>query len=200
MLGKPDIGAHLRRLGKAHVFVGDLRHASGMAYLGATDAAVRAVLNTEYNDTTFEDTGPAVHESDVTGERPVLTIPLIIYDLEAQYAIISALASPAGGTVGHTPVEETGLLLIPMRGFPDAGITYNGSVWSPTDTDRSNWCIIPRGHFHVAGVQWASAEGSKHVEEVEFRGLFDMTEYTDDGHRSYILGDPVAAGFTAFRL
>jgi hypothetical protein len=198
----PDIGAHLRRLGKAMVYVGDLRTVGGMAYLGATEGVVNAQANPEYNETTFpEETGPAVHHADLQGENPVVTVPLIIHDIEKQMEIASPTGKASGGTFGHQPVQETGLLLVPYRaivGLEQFG--YDGSAWTPTSLDRRNFFGIIRGYFHRPGIGYEQQNGNKRIEELEFRGLYDSSEYTPDGVRSYFAGDPVAAGFTEFRL
>jgi hypothetical protein len=200
----PDIGAHLRRLGKAMVYVGDIRTAGGMQYLGATEGVVNAQANPEYNETVFpEETGPAVHEADLMGENPVVTIPLIIYDIQAQMEIASPTGSPSGGHFGHRPVQETSLLLVPYRAIVNldpAEFGYDGTAWTPADFDRRNLFGITRGYFHRPGIGYQVDDGNKRIEELEFRGLYDKSEYHPDGLRSYFAGDPVAQGFTDFRL
>lgn len=198
----PDIGAHLRRLGKAMVYVGDMRTEGGLAYLGATEGVVNAQTNPTYNETQFpEETGDAVHEADLMGENPVVTVPLIIHNLQEQMETISSIGSPSGGHFGHQPVNEMSLLLIPYRaivGKTEFG--YDGSVWTPADFDRRNLFGITRGYFRRPGVGYQQDGGNKRIEEIEFHGLYDLDEYLPDGMRSYFMGDPVTQGFTDFRL
>jgi hypothetical protein len=203
MLNNPDIGSHLRRLGKAFIFAGDMRTAGGLTYMGATEGPVTAALNPEYNETTFpEETGPAVHESDLMGENPVVTIPLILHNLETTYGVVSATGEPSGGQFGHVPAVETSLLIVPVRQWPTtgAGVSYDGSAWDPVGIQRSNWFGITRGYFNKTGVGWEQDGGNKRIQEVEFRGLYDHDEYIPEGLRSYFIGDPVEQGFADFRL
>lgn len=191
-----DLDTYLVPMGKGWCYVGDMFQVGGggMTFLGATEGDVAVALNEEYNVLTFpEYTGPSEEEVEMTGEKPVATIPLIVGN-SALWAKINPLGTRGGGSNTHTPVVYTGLAIIPESEV-SGGLSYNGTVWAPAAPTNAIW--FPRGYFTSPGPTYGQSEGGKRIISVAFHACRDATRPA--GSQTHYIGNPVTV-WPDFRL
>lgn len=187
----------LLALGVAEVFVGDWTVADGMESLGAIEGAIRENITWRKNALTApEHTGGVEHQATVVPESVSFTAPVILGDPDV-YAKISPTASKDGAPDSPTAVVTTGVLLVPRSEIPDAGISYNGTVWSP-DTPFVNSLFFPRAYLMHGDIPRPYDNGGKAIVDVTVTAMFYAAGPA--GKRVWVRGDPVTAGYTTFRL
>jgi hypothetical protein len=180
-----------------------------LKHLGDTEGEISVDLNEQYSHLELgELTGGAKHRSYVSGEDPVVNIPLFYAD-PALRAIVSPTGNASGGYQRRRPVRELTLVIMPEEVFFNAetdayeAISYDGTDWTVGEedelTDRqvellalSMW--FWRGYFTKAGPVFRHEDGGKAVQEVSFQVMqSDLPlDVIPDGQRLYTLGDPGA--------
>lgn len=199
----------LRTFGRGVVFRGsrfDPETGSPIAltHLGDTEGDITFTPNAEVAGLTLpEITGPAMHEATVTGENPVLEMPLFIAD-PALLATVSPLGSASAGRIGRVAAAEHTLAIFPEELFGDsrAQLAYNAGAWTLGGValtaaqlallDGALW--LWRGFFNRPPRRWLGGAGdaSRNIETVSFQVMFHTGMPT--GHGLYTVGDPSEAG------
>jgi hypothetical protein len=195
--GLPALEAFMVALGKGYVFTtSDPETEDTWEPLGYTEGEIQVALNDEYNDLMFtEASGPGVYESHLQGENPVLTIPLVIGNA-TQWAKISPVNN-AGGGYGHPQsVTPLSVMIAPESEIVASGLSYDGVAWAPNDPLMVFWAW--RAYFRRPQVTYRQDDGGKTITPIEMQVMYDQTK--TDGIRSYYIGNPVAAGYTALRV
>lgn len=195
MLNFNSLEEYLRAIGKGWVFVGDPFTEGGLEPLGATEGDITVALNEEYNNLTFpEYTGPAVHETRLTGENPLVTIPLIVGNPEL-WEKISPTGKFSGGASRHVKPTETALVIFPEEEIIN-GISYDGTAWTPEAPKNAVW--FWRGYFLRPGMTFRQPDGGKVIQEVQFQVMHDASK--PEGVKLWCGGDPVQAGIEGLRI
>lgn len=204
-----DLTDQLRAIGRASVFraSGAFVYDAGgtdvaMTHLGDTEGEIVPVANEEYSALTLPElTGPAPHEKYVSGEAPVVTIPIYAADPTLR-AILSPSGSKHGGYQRRRAVAENFIAIIPEQVFIEsdaqAQLSYPNQQdgWmvggnAATDAqlallDLSIW--FWRGHFSKALPIYKHEDGGKVVQQVEFHAMHNSS--MPDGHHLYTVGRP----------
>lgn len=195
MLNFSSLETYLKAIGKGWVYIGDLFTAGGLEPLGATEGEIRVESNEEYNDLVFpEYTGPAVHATKLTGENPVVTIPLIVGNA-ALWEKISPTGKFSGGRSNHIAPIETSMVIFPEDEVIN-GIGYDGMAWTPAAPQ--NAVFFWRGYFRRPGLTFRQPDGGKVIVEATFQVMHDAARPED--LKLWCGGDPVAAGVTDLRI
>src|SRR5690625_1829066 len=204
-----DLQAQLRAIGRGVVFYAEKWDGEtnlSLTHLGDTEGEITAEMNESYSHLTLPElTGEAKHRSYVSGEDPVVTLPLFLAD-PALRAIVSPTGNASGGYQRQRPVKERTLVMFPEELFFDASegeygdLSYTGTAWqlngealSPAQTKllgQSVW--FWRGYFTKPGVAFRHEDGGKLVESISFQAMqSDLAlAVLPDGERIYTLGDP----------
>jgi len=204
-----DLQAQLRAIGRGVVFYAEKWDGEtnlSLTHLGDTEGEITAEMNESYSHLTLPElTGEAKHRSYVSGEDPVVTLPLFLAD-PALRAIVSPTGNASGGYQRQRPVKERTLVIFPEELFFDASegeygdLSYTGTAWqlngealSPAQTKllgQSVW--FWRGYFTKPGVAFRHEDGGKLVESISFQAMqSDLAlAVLPDGERIYTLGDP----------
>src|SRR5690625_659392 len=204
-----DLDAVLRAIGRGVVFYADAWDGITnltLTHLGDTEGEITSESNEAYDDLTLDElTGEAIHERNIRGENPVVTIPLWLAD-PALRAIVSPTGNASGGYQRQRPVKERTLVIFPEELFFDASegeygdLSYTGTAWqlngealSPAQTKllgQSVW--FWRGYFTKPGVAFRHEDGGKLVESISFQAMQSALALAvlPDGERIYTLGDP----------
>lgn len=191
MITVPDFESYLRAMGDAVVFIGDPFVDSGLDLLGAKEGDVSVAWNVSYNNLTFpENTGDAVHEAEVQGYNPVLTVPLIIGNPDL-WAKLSPTGILGGGHSSAQPVAETSVLIVPHRDLIAAGAggyskAINPGAWVPSAPE--NWLWFWRAYLQFPDMAFRNAEQGKMVSPVTVQAMHDKTK--PEGHKLFTIGDP----------
>lgn len=208
-----DLQALLRAIGRGVVFYADRWDGTTnltLTHLGDTEGEITAEMNPTYSHlTTPELTGEAKHRSYVSGEDPVLTIPLYLAD-PALRAVVSPTGSASGGHTRQRPVTERTVVIFPEELFYDEAegaygeLTYTGSAWQVNGkplTDRQEALLgqsvwFWRGYFDRPGLAYRHDDGGKLVEPATYQAMQSDLPLSviPDGHRLYTMGDPADAG------
>jgi len=193
----------LRALGKAVPFVGDWTITGGLVPLGATEGPIveGGMAPTINGLTAPEHTGWVLHDVTITPGSPTITIPTIVGDPTIWQKI-----NPWGGSgVPQNPIRPgfTGLFLVPITAFTSpGGISYNGSVWTPsgvdTNTDFLNSILFGKGFLTHGDVSHPFENGGKSITPVTFTPMFDVRLPVNK--QIWVRGNPVTEGVTTFRL
>jgi len=212
-----DLTTQVRSIGRGSVFydTGAFAFAAGgtdvtFTHLGDTEGEIPIEANDEYSALTLPElTGPAPHEKFISGQAPVVTMPLYAADA-ALRAITSPTGSASGGFQRRRSVTEYTLAIIPEQVFIEANaqaqLTYDkvaawqvgGDAASAAQLallDLSIW--FWRGHFTVTMPIYRHEDGGKVVQEVEFHAMHNGS--MPDGHHLFTIGRPDQAA-TAIHL
>jgi hypothetical protein len=201
-----SLAAALTAVGDAEVFSGDPWTSGGMTSLGAKEGDVSDTAGSGWLEnilTAIEHTGDTPHQVRVTAGRAEFTIG-IIAGQTGLLARISPTGSEDGPPERSTKVTETGVFLAPRALFDTApaGITYNGTVWTPsgidTDPSMANCLFFPRAYFKPGAMPRPYGSGGKGVIPVTVTGMYYGAGPT--GKRTWCRGNPVTKGYTLFRL
>jgi hypothetical protein len=203
-----DLTTQIRAIGRASVFyeAGAFAFAAGgtdvtMVHLGDTEGDIEIANNDEYSDLMLPElTGPAIHERNITGENPVVTIPLYVADAAVR-AIVSPTASASGGFWRQRAVTEYKIWIVPENLFIEANaqaqVTYDKvATWQVGGDaataaqlnllDQSIW--FWRGHFTPAKPIYRHPDAGKVVQPISFQPMFNLT--MPDGDGLYTVGRP----------
>jgi len=204
-----DLDAVLRAIGRGVVFYADAWDGITnltLTHLGDTEGEITSESNEAYDDLTLDElTGEAIHERNIRGENPVVTIPLWLAD-PALRAIVSPTGNASGGYQRQRPVKERTLVIFPEQLFYDddegdfGELAYTGTAWQVngkplnlrqnTLLGQSVW--FWRGHFQKPGISFTSEATGKVVLPVTFQSMFAKLQLgvIPDGERLYTVGDP----------
>lgn len=204
-----DLNAQIRAIGRgvllyANKWDGETNLA--LTHLGDTEGDITVELNEEYTHFTLPElTGAAKHKSYVSGEDPVVTMPVFYAD-PALRAVVSPTGNASGGYQRRRPVLERTLVIMPEELFFDPtsdtykALAYDGTDWTLGGSALSSaqeallglsvW--FWRGYFTKAGPVFRHEEGGKAVQSVSFQAMTSdlSTDLIPDGERLYTLGDP----------
>ncbi|HEY8504973.1 MAG TPA: hypothetical protein VIL46_10350 [Gemmataceae bacterium] len=208
-----DLTTQLRAIGRGVVFYADKWDGAtnlSLTHLGDTEGEISVATNEEYTHLILPElTGQAKHASYVSGEDPVITIPLFLAD-PALRAIVSPTGNASGGYQRRRPVKELTLVIFPEELFFDAAndtyasLTFDGTAWKVGSTalttkqqellGLSMW--FWRGYFAKPNAVFRHEDGGKVVAEVTFQVMQSDLPIAriPDGNRLYTLGDPADAG------
>ena len=187
----------LEALGVAEVFVGDWTTVGGMESLGAIEGAITESISWRENRLEApEHTGGVAHQVTVVPESVAFTAPVI-----AGAADLWPLISPTGSKdgFGYAPVNviTTGVYLVPRDQIPDTGISYNGTVWAPV-TLPERTLFFPRAYLTHGDIGRPYDNGGKSIVPVTFHAMFYAAGPANK--KIWVRDNPVAAGYTTFRL
>lgn len=162
--------------------------------IGAVEGDITENGGWNENALTALQTGDIPHQATVTSARVSLTIPVI-----AGGARFWKLVEPTGDEDGppevDTPVKEKSIFLIP-RAEIGAGLSYEGSTWSPAAPINS--LFFPRAYLSRGAVPRPRAGGGKSTVQVTATPLYYSAGPA--GKRGWVRGDPVAKGYTTFKI
>jgi hypothetical protein len=175
-----SLAAALTAVGDAEVFKGDWKTAGGLVSIGAKEGDVTDTAGADWQEnvlTAPEHTGLVPHQVKVTAGRAEFTIG-IIGGQTGLMANISPTGSAHGPPEKPTAVVEAGVLLVPRAVFDAApsGITYNGTVFTPTGIDTDvNWenaLFFPRAYTKPGPMPRPYADGGKGIIPVTVTALY----------------------------
>lgn len=204
-----DLQAVLRAIGRGVVFYAEKWDGTSnlaLTHLGDTEGEITTELNEEYVHLTLPElTGAAKHKSYVTGEDPVVTLPLFLADPDLR-AIVSPTGNASGGYQRQRPVKERTLVIFPEELFFDEAtgeygdLAYTGTAWqvngqplTPAQQKllgQSVW--FWRGYFTKPGPVFRHEDAGKLVQPTNFQAMQSDLDLSiiPDGERLYTLGDP----------
>lgn len=192
--GVPNLQAYWRALGKGYVFISEDPEAGEWDPLGYTEGEITVNFNEEFNILRFpEATGPGQHAAKLQGEDPQIEIPLVIGN-PALWDQLTSHGGRGGGFSAPQDPLEFAIGIIPERELA-AGLSYEGS-WVPAAPQMAFWGW--RAYFQRPTLSFRQEEGGKSITTVTASLLVDTTK--PEGMWLYHIGDPVAAGFTAFSI
>lgn len=201
-----DLTTQVRAIGRGSVFYGTGAFAGSgndlaLTHLGDTEGEITIEPNEEYSELTLPElTGAAPHEKYVSGQAPVVTIPLYAADA-ALRAIVSPTGSASGGYQRRRAVTEYTLVIFPEQVFIEGdvqvtvayttagGWTVGGDAATATQEALLDLSIFFwRGHFTVTPPMYRHEDGGKVVQEVMFHAMHNGS--MPDGHHLYTIGRP----------
>jgi hypothetical protein len=187
----PTLDDNLVKIDKGWVFVGDLFTVDSLELLGATEGDITMAKGEEFNELIFDEYhGPAPEEVTLKGEKPIISIPLIIGNPDL-WEKISPTGTKGGGYSTHQPVQTTGLVIIPENELID-GLGYGPALapaWLPAPANATvNALYVPRGYFTSPGPTFRQADGGKAIITVQFHAL--RKKSLAEGAQLYYQGDP----------
>lgn len=209
MLAYPDLESYLVKLGDALIFIGDAFTEGGMEPLGAKEGDVTFATNKELNNLTFpEATGPAVHDSELQGEDPTFTIPIILgnpdlWERTMTVAPGGTVPTPGGGFSSPQPAAEQQILVVPHKrlqngveyAYPNAG----PGPWTDPPGEPVDFLWGWRAVLTLGDIVYKRPDGQKSIANLTVKLMHDRT-IPVEGHKLYTIGDPIAAGITTVRL
>ncbi len=207
-----DLDDAVKSIGRAAVFYKSpawdfaSKITTGLTFLGYTEGEITVNFNETFNNLTMpEYTGEAIHEANVQGEGPEVTIPLFTAD-PALRAICSPTGSASGGGKRQRPVATRSLVLIPEHLFLDTSDpTLQETVGMEWDSAANQWELndialtadqeavfaqsiwLWKGYFSKPVLRYRHEEAGKVVDEVTFRAMYQSEAPV--GHRLYTMGD-----------
>lgn len=197
-----SLEAALEDLGVCWVLTGDPHTDGGLAVLGLTPGDVTPEMNPEFVERVYEEYSSQPLETKLKGYAPTVDVPLIWGD-PAVYAKVSPLASATGGHTAPQPIVTTSLILVPDSEFqsdwnydPTANTGAGAWVYPVGGPSHAVW--FPKGFFEGAFPTFGSlnTENKNRVGSITFRGMLQDSADWPEGTKSYVIGDPVAAGVT----
>lgn len=177
--------------------------------LGVTEGEITVELNEEYSTLTLmEQTGPAQHKAYVSGENPVVTLPLFYADPNLR-SIVSPTGNASGGYQRRRPVTERTLVIFPEELLYDPNtdtyqpLSFDGT-WTvggnPLNSEQTALLGLSmwfwRGYFTKAGPVFRHEDGGKALQSITFQAMTSdlPLDVLPDGERLYTLGDPQDKG------
>lgn len=201
-----DLTAQVRAIGRGSIFYGTGAFAGSgtdlaLTHLGDTEGEIGLEANDEYSELTLPElTGPVPHEKYISGQAPVITMPLYAADASLR-AITSPTGSASGGYQRRRSVTEYSLVIFPEDVFIESnaqaqlgyttagGWTVGGDAATSAQEALLDLAIFFwRGHFETVLPMYRHEDGGKVVQEVVFHAMHngDMP----DGHHIYTIGRP----------
>ncbi len=179
--------------------------ALALAHLGDTEGDISLAPNSEVAGLVLpEITGPAKHSAVVTGENPVLTVPLFLADPSLR-DVVSPTGSRHGGVSARQRAKEYTLVIVPEAlirvpngdgttsalelKFEDGEWTIGGvplSAEQLTLLAMSVW--LWRGYFMKPPTRMIGAPDGKNIETVTFQVMHQAA--MPEGHQLYTYGSP----------
>jgi hypothetical protein len=210
-----DLATVIRSLGRGVVFRAPVwTPADGpleLTHLGDTEGDIVIETNPQVDHlTTPELTGAAPHESDYSGEGPVLQIPMFLADPDLE-AIVSPFGFASAGLSRRSQVAEHTLVIFPEGLFvtqgagvvpSEATLAFAGGAWTLGGEALSaarqamlgNTFWAWRGAFTrpTKTFHGGAGDARKNIETATFTVMHhpDMPE----GHKLYTIGNPFPAG------
>lgn len=207
-----DLDDAIKSIGRAAVFyispAWDFasKITTSLTFLGYTEGEITVNFNETFNNLTMpEYTGEAIHEANVQGEGPEVTIPLFTAD-PALRAICSPTGSASGGGKRQRPVATRTLVLFPEHLFLDqSDPTLQETLPLEWDSVANQWELgdvaltaaqeqalgqsiwIWKGYFSKPVLRYRHEEAGKSVDEVTFRAMYQ--DEAPVGYRLYAIGD-----------
>lgn len=165
--------------------------------LGAKEGAITESIAWRTNELRAEEhTGGVPHQATVVLDNFTFAVPIIAGD-EDLWSKIEPTGSKDGVSDNPVDVITTSVFLIPQSEIPEpAGLSYNGTLWTPAAPKNS--LFFPRAYVTHGDVSRPYDDGGKSVIEVTFHPMYYAAGPA--GKRLYVRGDPVAAGYTDFRM
>lgn len=195
-----NLEAALEDLGVAWVLVGDPFTDGGLSVLGLTPGDISPAMNPEFVNRTYEEYSSQPVDVRVKGYAPTVDIPLVWGD-PAVYAKVTPQASKAGGHSSPQPLTFTTLVLVPDSEFQedwnyDAAAATPAWVYPVGGPSHAVW--LPKGYFNGAFPTFGSlnTENKNRTGTITFTGVLADAANWVEGTKSWIIGDPVAAGVT----
>lgn len=213
-----DLSSQIRAIGRGVLFYADKWDGQTnltLTHLGDSEGDIEVALNEEYSHLILPElTGAAKHKSYVSGEDPVISIPIYFAD-PALRAIVSPTGNASGGYQRRRPVKEYTLVIFPEELFYDATDDEYKDLTVTTDSAGDATFLVGgqpltaeqtkllglsmwfwRGYFTKPGPLFRHEEGGKAVQTVSFQVMTsDLTaQIIPDGERLYTLGDPSEKG------
>lgn len=206
-----DLETQLRAIGRGVVFEADKWDGAtnlALTHLGDTEGEITVEVNEELSHLTLpEVTGPAKHKSYVTGEDPVVTVPIFYADPDLR-SLVSPTGNASGGYQRQRPVKEKTLVIFPEDLFLDRvtnthkALTYDGTAWklgtAALTTEQTKLLGLSmwfwRGYFAKAGPVFRYEDAGKAVQPISFQVMQSDVAIAKipDGERLYTVGDPKA--------
>lgn len=192
--------AALDDLGVCWVLVGDPFTAGGMAVLGLTPGDITPAMNPSFVSRIYEEYSSQPVDVKLKGFAPTVDIPLVWGDPDV-YAKTSPTASASGGHTTPQPLTYTTLALVPESEMA-GGLEYASGAWVKPAGGLKHAVWFPKGYFSGAFPTFGSlnTENKNRSGSVTFTGVLADDAKWVEGAKSYIIGDPVAAGVTALLL
>jgi hypothetical protein len=166
--------------------------------LGAKEGPITESGGYRLNELKAEElTGGIPHQATVVLEGYTITVPIIAGD-DNLWAKISPLGTKDMAPDSPADVITTSGLLVPRDLIIEpGGLSYDGAVWSPAAPDN-RLVFIPRMYMTPGDISRPFDNGGKSIVEVTMHPMWFPAG--PPGKRLYVRGDPVAAGYTDFRL
>ncbi|HET7321858.1 MAG TPA: hypothetical protein VFI96_05125 [Longimicrobiaceae bacterium] len=192
--------AALEDLGVCWALVGDPFTASGMSVLGLTPGDITPAMNPSFVSRIYEEYSSQPVDVKLKGYAPTVDIPLIWGDPDV-YAKITPTASAAGGHTTPQPLTYTTLLLIPESEFV-GGLEFSAGAWVKPAGGLKHAVWFPKGYFSGAFPTFGSlnTENKNRTGTITFTGVLADAANWVEGTKSWIIGDPDAAGVTGLAL
>lgn len=193
----PSLQQALSAIGNANVYYTSNFAGGDWEALGAKEGPIEANVEFRQNNLTAEElTAGIVHQQLVNLESVTITVPLIgDEDLEAQIQTMSPVAENGGGWSAFQEPNEWTVAIIPNAEV-GAGLTYNGSVWTPAAPKAAFW--LWRATVSHGPISYQFDNGGKVIIPVTFTGMFYGPN--PEGHKVYTIGNPVTAGVATLRI
>lgn len=187
---------YVKKIGVGIVLIGDWTTAGGMAPLGASQGDASEGGGWVPNPLMAEEhTGNAWWEVDFTRGDDDFTVPIIVSD-NALLASISPSGDEDGIEDDVIVPATTGMFFVPRKDFPKTGLGYNGTAWTPAAP--ADALFYPRAVIWHEAIPRPYGGGGKSITSVHIRPM--MYSAGPVGKRLFTRGDPVAKGYTTFRL
>lgn len=192
MLNPTTLTEAVQRIGRAFVYTGDPFTPGGLVSLGSAEGDIQADEQFEFNDVkTPEWTGDSSHSSYVSGQKAIVTLPLILKGDGSQLAKLSPTGQRGGGFGKQKAVVPVGVLIIPEDEV-STGLSWSGSAWVPAAPKLAIW--IWRAKIIPGPIIYKQTDGGKTTREVTIETMFD--DARPDGYKLYMVGDPRTVGIS----
>jgi hypothetical protein len=161
--------------------------------VGAIEGDISEGGGWDENMLTALQTGGIVHQATVTPQKLALTMPIIAGAAQF-WRLCEPTGLPDGPPETDAPVKEKALFLVP-RAAVGAGLSYEGSSWSPAAP--ANSLFFPRCYLSRGPIPRPRANGGKSIVTVTAVPMYYSAG--PSGKRGWVRDDPVAKGYSTFR-
>lgn len=188
-------------LGDAEFWWGDHLTAGGMVSVGAIEGDISESITWLDNPlVATQYTGNIEHANSHRLDKVEVTLPLIVDS--ALWAKVSPMGSKHGGHDAPINAIYASGLLMSRSIVPTAGVSYNGTVQVPStllaDMTATGALFMPRCRIRGSTTPRPFGNGGKATTTATVTAAYFAAGPVDK--RVYVRGDPVAAGYTLFRL